>query len=138
MTVLAATRWNTNADMMLDVVKLGYAELPERFRAKVEVIQSGCWGWTAATRRYGYGLYRVGSRRDGTRRMVSAHVFSYTHLVGPVPDGLILDHCCHSEAVVKGECGGGSECPHRRCVNPAHLEPVTHLQNQQRRYGGAS
>ena len=51
----------------------------------------------------GYGQFW-----DGTR-LVRAHRFAYEQIVGPIPDGLQLDHLCRV----------------RSCVNPAHLEPVT-------------
>ncbi|HZO31102.1 MAG TPA: HNH endonuclease signature motif containing protein [Chloroflexota bacterium] len=54
-------------------------------------------------------------------------VWEWTH--GPIPDGLQLDHTCHNAA---SACPGGKSCLHRRCVNPAHLEPVTPLENQLR------
>lgn len=48
--------------------------------------------------------------------MVPAYRFAYEFLVGPIPDGLELDHLCRV----------------RLCVNPAHLEPVTHAENNKR------
>lgn len=65
-----------------------------------------------------------------------AHRVAYEDLVGPIPDDLCLDHTCHTTA-----CVLGNNCPHRRCVNPAHLEPVTSEVNARRgltgRVGGA-
>lgn len=61
--------------------------------------------WPGKVNREGYGPYRV----------------TYVRHHGPVPKGLMLDHTCHSRA----RCDGGITCPHRACVNPAHLEPVT-------------
>jgi hypothetical protein len=52
---------------------------------------------------------------DG-QRVRGAHVFAYVLLVGPIPEGLHLDHLCRV----------------RRCVNPAHLEPVTPGENVRR------
>jgi hypothetical protein len=66
-----------------------------------------CWLWTASKMQYGYGAFNFGPR------IGRAHVFAYTVLVGPIPDGLELDHLCR----VPG------------CVNPSHLEPVTHREN---------
>ena len=74
---------------------------------------SGCWLWLGGIQGGGYGIVRRGSKRDGS---LVAHRAIYEHFVGPVPDGLELDH----------------KCKVRCCVNPAHLEPVTHLENIKR------
>jgi hypothetical protein len=79
-----------------------------------------CWLWTAPPDSNGYGRLKVAVR------MVRAHIFAYELLVGPVPDGLELDHLCHGR---DKSCKGGSTCIHRRCVNPGHLEAVTHRTN---------
>lgn len=74
-----------------------------RFWAKVAVDPSGCLVWTASTFSTGYGQFKHGGRT------VTAHRFGYTALVGPIPDGLVLDHLCRN----------------KRCAAPDHLEPVT-------------
>ena len=62
-----------------------------------------------------------------------AHRWSYRVFVGEIPSGMQIDHKCHTEDT---SCPGGDECEHRRCVNPAHLEPVTASENtiRQRHY----
>ncbi len=77
-----------------------------RFLTKFRV-GDGCWEWTASVRRDGYGQFRL----DG--RVVSAHRVSYGLFVGPIPEGLTLDHLCRN----------------RLCVRPDHLEPVTLCEN---------
>lgn len=72
-----------------------------------------CWLWTASLNNHGYGRFRFGSRRDGSSREISAHVWAYVDAAGPVPPGLELDHLCRVT----------------RCVRPSHLEPVTHREN---------
>lgn len=93
---------------------------PERFWPKVDLSGPGCWLWTAGTNRDGYGSFRVGSQSDGTRRHVLAHRWAYEHLVGPIPEGLTIDHLCRV----------------RHCVNPDHLEPVSHAENTRRGESG--
>ena len=92
----------------------GDQRLPPRFWRKVVVAESGCWEWKASGNQFGYGRLRVG------RRMIVSHRVSYEALVGPIPDGLELDHICRN----------------RPCVNPAHLEPVTRIENVRRSDAG--
>jgi hypothetical protein len=73
---------------------------------------TGCWNWNACVNAQGYG--RVSSGRP--RLTIYAHRASYEAFVGSVPKGLELDHLCRN----------------RRCVNPEHLEPVTHRENVRR------
>jgi hypothetical protein len=101
------------------------------FWARVAVRGAGeCWPWIGVlsaqgSQRGGYGVMPMGIR--GVR--VAAHRFAYELLIGPIPPGVEIDHTCHNDS----ECAGrGADCPHRRCVNPAHLEPVTHAVNIQR------
>lgn len=75
-----------------------------------------CWLWTGLINADGYGAMRVGSRTDSTRRTISTHRLSYELLVGAIPDGLEIDHLCRVH----------------NCVNPTHLEPVTHAENMRR------
>ncbi|NEE06902.1 HNH endonuclease [Streptomyces sp. SID7499] len=85
--------------------------LADRFWCKVQRNPDGCWLWTAATfKATGYGQFREGGRGSRVR---TAHRVAYELLVGSVPAGLQLDHLCRN----------------RRCVNPAHLEPVTNREN---------
>lgn len=71
---------------------------------------SGCWLWDAAVDNRGYGRISV----NGKWR--HAHRYLYENIVGSVPSGLELDHKCMVHC----------------CVNPEHLEPVTHQENIRR------
>ena len=98
---------------------------PERtwaaFTARVVVQDDGCWHWTGELNAWGYGHVTV------SRKQWKAHRYAYTTQVGPIPDGLDIDHVCHNEDPT---ClGGGPSCLHRRCVNPAHLRPATRGDN---------
>lgn len=73
-----------------------------------------CWQWIASlhhTRHY--GQFWSTSRKSGRKLMLSAHKVLWEHINGPVPDGQDLDHLCRNRA----------------CVNPSHLEVVSHREN---------
>lgn len=71
---------------------------------------SGCWLWLGASNENGYGLITRG------KRTVKAHRFSYERANGPIATKLEIDHLCRNKC----------------CVNPAHLEAVTHGENRRR------
>lgn len=76
--------------------------------------ETGCWEFTGRRDKDGYG--RVASRRAGKaegQSLYGAHRLMYELEVGPIPDGLFLDHLCFNPP----------------CMNPAHLEPVTNSEN---------
>jgi hypothetical protein len=100
------------------------------FLGNVLVADSGCWKWTKALSPDGYPV--TGQKVSGRRLTGSACRLAFMHWIGPIPDGYQLDHTCHSRAVADGSCKGGKGCPHRKCVNPAHLEPVTPTENARR------
>lgn len=87
---------------------------------------TSCWRWIGFIGDQGYGQFS--HRAAGRMHGGPAHRWGYELLVGPIPDGHDLDHTC----CVAGVCPGGRSCPHRSCVNPAHLEPVTPLENTTR------
>lgn len=94
-------------------------------RIMAQVVKSGdYWEWTGFTTPQGYGATSFKGRR-GTL----VHRAVYELLVGPIPDGMTLDHLCHTR---DESCPGGDTCPHRRCVNPACLEPVPNVVNAMR------
>lgn len=87
--------------------------LPERFWNNVTTDpETGCWNWTAAKDRLGYG--RIGRPKHGGTRLSHRHAFLV--LVGPIESRLVLDHLCRNPS----------------CCNPAHLEPVTQGENLRR------
>jgi hypothetical protein len=87
-----------------------------------------CWLWTGALNGDGYGRLYI-ALVDGEEVDAKAFRLAYEMYVGPVPDGMWLDHVCHS---TDPTCPGGKACLHRRCVNPAHLEVVAPGENTRR------
>lgn len=96
-----------------------------RFRRNVAVQANGCWMWTGSGDRYGYGTF---TPAPGQPRYL-VHRWSYEAHHGPIPEGMQVGHTCHDKAVAEGTCEGGTDCPHRRCCNPAHLEAQTPSEN---------
>lgn len=87
-----------------------YEATPEaRFWVKVTKTDD-CWLWTGAKHELGYGRFRLDAKAKLT---VPSHRYAYTLLVGPIPEGMVLDHLCRNPS----------------CVNPSHLEPVTQGEN---------
>lgn len=75
-------------------------------RTKIE----DCWLWTGQTDSDGYGQISI------KRKMKMVHRLAYEYFNGEIPVGLELDHKCRV----------------RNCLNPNHLEPVTHQENCKR------
>jgi hypothetical protein len=75
-----------------------------------------CWLWTAGKTSGGYGTKRF------EKRNYVVHRLAYELWVGPIPDGLDLDHLCHQ----------------RDCLRPDHLRPVTRKQNMENMAGPAA
>lgn len=78
------------------------------YRIEDRGYRTECWTWTLSCNAQGYAQRNVGG--GVVKRM---HKVMWEALNDPVPDGLELDHLCE----------------HRDCVNPGHLEPVTHAVN---------
>jgi HNH endonuclease len=82
-------------------------DLFERFNRMIGT-SGECWLWTGARKSHGYGGITVLGRRGR-----SAHRIGYELYVGPIPEGMTLDHLCRN----------------RMCVRPDHLEPVSNTVN---------
>jgi hypothetical protein len=86
--------------------------LQDRFWALVDRHRDGCWLWMGSRMHNGYGQFK--KYPDG--RSQSAHRVAYELAIGPIPQGLDLDHLCRV----------------RHCVNPEHLDPVSRGENLRR------
>jgi hypothetical protein len=78
--------------------------------SRVDIEIGGCWHWITSDTYTRYGQV------NWNGKLWYAHRLIYTILVSPITDGLEMDHLCLN----------------KRCVNPAHLEPVTHRENGRR------
>ena len=82
--------------------------LPEQIVSKIGAPdENGCWPWIAARTKAGYSWINWRCKPQLAHRVI------YELIVGPIPEGLQIDHLCRV----------------RHCVNPAHLEPVTNREN---------
>jgi HNH endonuclease len=98
--------------------------IPRKWRAKIQRVPcklrpdlGRCWNWigTLCRRKNGY-VFGMVHLRKGPKGYIAAYRFIYQLEVGPIPEGLQLDHLCRNP----------------QCVNPKHLEPVTRLENIRR------
>lgn len=85
-----------------------------RFLAKINPAANGCWLWTGAMMPNGYGRCTV------AQVGWLPHRLAYEYFVGRIPSNKEIDHLCRNRA----------------CVNPTHMEPVTHVVNMRRGTAG--
>ena len=99
-------RWRRNGDPLGG--RPTYGDDDARFRAAYRMADNGCHIWTKGADRKGYGKFYAQARAW------RAHVWAWTQVNGPVPDGLQLDHFV---------------CDTPACCNAQHVRPVTHREN---------
>lgn len=90
----------------------------KRWLKLVEIRPNVCWLWLGSASRDGYGQFTLSAIRGKKRLRIAPYRFIWEYINGPMGKGLEPDHTCNN----------------RRCVNPAHIEPVTHAENQRRSY----
>lgn len=103
-------RWLAHGDP-LATLQPGW---PENLLARMEPQPNGCIHYSGHIADDGYGKVK------GAERMEYAHRAAYEYFVGPIPEGMTIDHECHNR---DESCAGGPNCLHRRCVNWEHLAP---------------
>jgi hypothetical protein len=93
------------------------APVLERLLERIDTTVDGCWVWPGAVRNT-YGVIGSGVGK----KVAYTHRVAYEGLIGPIPEGLVIDHLCRN----------------RLCCNPKHLEPVTRYENCARGLRGAA
>ena len=84
-------------------------DMPIKKRIKTNIIKdkiTKCWNWTLA-KQDGYGVISIKGK------MYKAHRVSYATFIGDVPSNQPVHHRCHNPS----------------CVNPKHLQLITHIEN---------
>lgn len=105
--------------LTLQVMTLPTMDDVQRFLAKIDfgpvkghrTRRGLCWEWQAGKTSDGYGVFNV--EIDGVWIALRAHRVVYELFIGPIPEGLDIDHLCRNRA----------------CSNPDHMEPVTRGEN---------
>jgi hypothetical protein len=115
------TRWLTHGDPLYVKVEMIRGTIEERFWPKVNKTKD-CWLWTAGKDLKGYGSFSINGKST------IAHRVAYELTYGAIPKGMEIDHTCHNES----DCHAGTDCPHRACVRPDHLEAISHDENIRR------
>lgn len=116
------TGWHDRAQIVARRIAFLWANIDKRGPDE-------CWPWMRKLRAGGHGQLRWMTGQIG------AHVAVYEVTYGEVPEDpdrpgrkLDVDHLCHDPAV----CSLKTECPHRACCNPAHLQAVPGAANRRR------
>jgi len=83
---------------------------------------NGCWEWNGPVNvKTGYGTFTT--KHNTTE---PAHRWIFERAICAISNDFQIDHICHNR---DPNCLDVSQCRHRRCVNPLHLEAVTCQEN---------
>lgn len=105
--------WSKNLDMRPALITRRGMATEDRFYNQIRISDNGCWIWIGTTlKSSGYGIFHV-INAQGKWQNVLAHLWSYKHFGGRIPEGFEIHH----------------QCTNVSCVNPEHLETVTKPQH---------
>lgn len=93
---------------------------------RLQPADNGCIIWTGTKTPANYGMIYTLPGHGGRKRV---HRFVWELANGPIPNGLTVEHRCHTEDL---SCPGGETCMHRLCCNLDHLELLTAEENSRR------
>ena len=110
-------RWRHHGNPLIAQVQLPW---PDNLLRRMDPQPNGCIWFIGYVNGEGYGRVWNG------KADLLAHRAAFEHFVGPIPEGLTIDHECHNR---DASCPGGVTCPHRRCVNVEHLTVKTRGEN---------
>lgn len=106
-------------------------KLPHRhYIVDALVTEEGCWILPDRRTARNYTMFVI----DGKRQFAHRYMWEYAN--GPIPDGMVVDHVCHNDAVLRGDCDGKDTCRHRPCFNPDHMRLATNVENYMAGVGG--
>ena len=109
-------RMRNHGSIELPLARNAKLDTPEKIKARLQQRSNrvgDCLLWQGSTVKGGYGVFRPGGKST------LVHRSSYEVHIGPIPEGKQVHHTCFRT----------------NCIEPAHLELVTHQENCQARSG---
>ena len=94
-------------------IELNIENYVSLFLKKITINEKGCWIWTGATRRKGYGCLGIFGK------LTASHRFIFEYFYNEINPKLTIDHLCRNT----------------QCVNPKHLQEVSRKENIKRGKG---
>lgn len=95
-------------------------DLPAYYQKRIRVTDEGCWYWLSSWNTDNYAI----TRHHGKTQKVARLVFA---MCAGRPPRYTIEHACHTNS----DCHAGNDCPHRRCINPAHMIDMPFARNSQ-------
>lgn len=98
-----------------------------QLETRMQVQPNGCWHYTGKITVNGYAEFTHGLGKAKRFKKAPGHRAVYLWFKGAIPDGYVVDHMCHNEAL--NDCTNPETCMHKRCLNPEHLRAITYSDN---------